>query len=96
MEEKEANQRFESLKTFIPLEDFKTLMGVDDREDRTARFCLVTATLSIEQYCKRKFLRQQYFETIRLTKNNLVLSLREYPVSVQIFINIHNYFFFLQ
>jgi hypothetical protein len=43
-----------TLYTLIPIEDFKSLMGVDEREDKLARFCLVTSTLSIEQFCKRK------------------------------------------
>jgi hypothetical protein len=34
------------LYTLMPLEDFKALAGVDDREDKLARFCLVTASLS--------------------------------------------------
>jgi len=41
------------LYTLIPLEDFKGLLGIDDRDERMARFCLVTATFTIEQYCKR-------------------------------------------
>ena len=69
------------VKTLISLEDFKALIGIDDRDDKTARFCLVTASLSIEQYCKRKFLRKQYFETIQIINNYLVLPLKEYPVS---------------
>ena len=55
-------------------------MGIDDRDDKTARFCLVTATLTIEEYCKRKFLRKQYFETIPIINDYFVLPLREYPV----------------
>jgi len=51
-----------SLYTLIPLEDFKAVLGVDDREDKQARFCIVTATLTIEQYCKRKLLRKKYFK----------------------------------
>ena len=69
------------LYSLIPLEEFKALASVDDRDDKTARFCLVTASLSIEQYCKRKFLRKQYFETIQIINNYLVLPLKEYPVS---------------
>jgi len=65
--------------TLIPLEDFKALMGVDDREDKTARFCLVTSTLSIEQYCKRRFLRKKYFERVDFY-GDLILPLGEYPV----------------
>ena len=70
----------DKLHTLIPLEDFKAVMGVDDREDKTARFCLVTATLAIEQYCRRKFLRKKYFENMQYT-GSLVFPFREYPVS---------------
>ena len=69
-----------SIYTLIPLEDFKVVFGVDDREDRLARFCIVTATLSIEQHCKRKLLRKKYFETIEFS-SDLFCPLREYPVS---------------
>ena len=69
-----------SLYTLIPLEDFKAVLSVDDREDKLARFCLVTATLTIEQYCKRKLLRKKYFEKIDFT-GDLFVPLREYPVS---------------
>jgi len=65
--------------TLFPLEDFKAFMGVDDREDRTARFCLVTASLTIEGYCKRRFLRKQFSERIALD-GALFAPLREYPV----------------
>ena len=73
---KKQNGAFYSL---IPLEDFKALLGVDDREDKTARFCLVTATLAIEQYCMRKLLRKKHVEQIPFTWD-LFLPLREYPV----------------
>jgi hypothetical protein len=63
----------------MPLEEFKAVLGVDDREDKLARFCLVTSTFTIEQYCKRKFLRKKRFETIDFY-GDLYLSLREYPV----------------
>ncbi|MDR2543710.1 MAG: hypothetical protein LBC80_09740 [Treponema sp.] len=68
------------LYTLIPLEDFKTVLGIDDREDKLARFCLVTASHTIEQYCKRRFLRKKHFEQIAFT-GDLLLPLREYPVS---------------
>jgi len=68
------------LYTLIPLDDFKALLGVDDREDKIARFCLVTASLTIEQYCKRRFLKKKHFERIAFT-GDLLLPLREYPVS---------------
>ena len=67
------------LYSLIPLMDFKALLGVDDREDRLARFCLVTSTFSIEQYCQRRLLRKKHFERIEYT-GDLFLPLREYPV----------------
>jgi len=76
----EQGTEYNSIYTLIPLDDFKALMGVDDRDDKIARFCLVTSTLTIEEYCKRKFLRKQYFETIPIKNNYFVLPLREYPV----------------
>jgi hypothetical protein len=69
-----------SLYTLIPLEDFKVVLGVDDREDKLAKFCLVTATLSIEQYCKRRLIRKKIFETVEFN-GDLLLPLREYPVT---------------
>jgi len=36
------------LYTLISLEDFKALLGVDDREDKIARFCLIASTFSIK------------------------------------------------
>jgi len=66
--------------SLIPLEDFKALMGIDDREDKICRYCLVTSTFSIEQYCKRRLLRKKYFERIEFY-GDLILPLGEYPVS---------------
>jgi len=69
----------EKLYTLIPLEDFKAVLGIDDREDKLARFCLVTSTLTIEQYCKRRFLHKSYHERIEFV-NDEYLILKEYPV----------------
>jgi hypothetical protein len=69
-----------NLYTLIPLDEFKAVMGIDDREDKTARFCLLTATLTIEQYCKRKFLRKKYIEVSKIN-GDLLIPLREYPVT---------------
>jgi len=69
----------EKLYTLIPLEEFKALMGVDDREDKLARFCLVTSTLRIEQYCRRRFLHKSFHEQIEFA-NDEYLVLKEYPV----------------
>ena len=73
-------KREKSLYSLISLEDFKALLGLDDREDDLSRFCLVTAAFSIEQYCMRRLLRKKYFERIEYT-GDLFLPLREYPVS---------------
>jgi hypothetical protein len=42
------------LHSLIPLEDFKAILGLDDQEDALSRYCLITATFTIEQYCKRR------------------------------------------
>jgi len=69
----------DTLYSLIPLEDFKGLLGIDDRDDRIARFCLITASHTIEQYCKRRLLRKKHFEWIEFY-GDLVLPLKEYPV----------------
>jgi hypothetical protein len=68
-----------NLYTLIPLDDFKALLGVDDRDDKLARFCLVTSTFTIEQFCKRRLLRKKYFERIDFN-GDLFLPLKEYPI----------------
>jgi len=72
-----AGNNLYTLMSFIV---FKTLLGIDDREDKLASFSLVTSTFTIDQYCKRHFLRKKYFETIDFC-GNLFLPLREYPVT---------------
>jgi hypothetical protein len=64
-----------ALYSLIPLDDFKAVLGIDDREDKLARFCLVTGTFTIEQYCKRRFLRKKHFERIEYI-GDLLLPLR--------------------
>ena len=68
------------LYSLISLEEFKAILSGDDRDDKISRFCLVTATLTIEQYCKRRLLRKRHFERIEYTRD-LLLPLREYPVN---------------
>jgi hypothetical protein len=51
-----------ALHTLIPLEDFKAVLGVDDREDALSRYCLITATYTIEHYCRRSLLVRRHFE----------------------------------
>jgi hypothetical protein len=65
--------------TLLPLDDFKSLLGVDDREDKTAIFCLVTATHTIEQFCMRRLLRKKHFEYIPFSDDSYI-PLKEYPV----------------
>jgi hypothetical protein len=65
--------------TLIPLTDFKAILGIDDREDALSRYCLITATFTIEQYCKRRLFLKRHFERIE-PNGDLLLPLREYPV----------------
>jgi hypothetical protein len=51
-----------ALHTLIPLDEFKAVLGIDDREDRISTFCLITATFTIEQYCKRRLVIKRHFE----------------------------------
>jgi hypothetical protein len=74
------NIKEKKLHSLMPLENFKAVLGIDDREDQLARFCLVTSSLSIEQYCKRRLLHKRCFENIQFY-GDLVIPLREYPVS---------------
>jgi len=43
-------QTEKALYSLIHLADFKAVLDTDDREDKLARFCLVTSTFTIEQY----------------------------------------------
>jgi hypothetical protein len=67
------------LHSLIPLEEFKTILGLDDREDALSRFCLMTAAYTIEQYCKRRLLCRKNTDYLTFT-GEYVFSLREYPV----------------
>jgi hypothetical protein len=68
------------LHTLIPIEEFKSVLGIDDRDDKLVKFCLDTSTLTIESYCKRKLLRRKHFEKIEYY-GDLLLSFSEYPVN---------------
>jgi hypothetical protein len=63
----------------VALDVFKDVLGIDDREEKLARFCLVTSTFTIEQYCKRRFLKKQHSEVFEFSRD-LFFTLREYPV----------------
>jgi hypothetical protein len=68
-----------ALHTLIPLGDFKTILGIDDREDALSRYCLTTATYTIEQYCKRRLLRKKRFEFFPFY-GDYTFPLRDYPI----------------
>ena len=69
----------EKLYSLIPLDEFKTILNLDDRDDKLSRFCLVTATHTIEQFCHRRLLVKKYFEDLPFF-GDLVLPLSHYPV----------------
>jgi hypothetical protein len=68
-----------NLHSLIPLAEFKAVLGIDDREDALSRYCLITATYTIEQYCKRRLLRKKRFEFFPFYGDYL-FPLRDYPV----------------
>jgi uncharacterized phiE125 gp8 family phage protein len=68
-----------TLHSLIPLADFKTILGIDDREDALSRYCLVTATYTIEHYCARRFLLKKHTDYIDCYADDVSI-LREYPV----------------
>jgi hypothetical protein len=68
-----------NLHSLIPLADFKAILGIDDREDALSRYCLITATYTIEQYCRRRLLRKKRFEFLPFY-GDYIFPLRDYPV----------------
>jgi hypothetical protein len=67
------------LHSLISLGDFKAVLGLDDREDALSRYCLITATYTIEQYCKRRLVRRKNTDYLTFTGEH-IFALREYPV----------------
>jgi uncharacterized phiE125 gp8 family phage protein len=59
--------------------DFKAILSIDDRDDKLTAYCLVTATYTIEQYCKRQLLKTQHTEYLDF-RGDPVFPLKEYPV----------------
>jgi hypothetical protein len=68
-----------ALYSLIPLADFKAILGIDDRDTALSRYCLTTATFTIEQYCNRRFLCKKQTDYLTFA-GEYVFSLREYPV----------------
>ncbi|AEF85433.1 conserved hypothetical protein [Treponema primitia ZAS-2] len=69
----------ERLFSLVPLGDFKALLGIDDREDALARYCLVTASYTIEEYCRRRLLCRKRTEFLHYS-GDPVIPLGDYPV----------------
>jgi len=76
----ESKEKIKPLHTLMPLENFKGLLGIDDRDDSISRHCLETATKTIEHYCNRHLLREKHFEWNEYD-GDLLIPLQEYPVS---------------
>jgi hypothetical protein len=74
--EKRAEAKLHSL---ISLDDFKAVLNVDDRDDKLSRFCLITSTYTIEQFCHRQFLVKGHFEDL-VFYGDRVIPLNHYPV----------------
>jgi uncharacterized phiE125 gp8 family phage protein len=70
----------DSLYLLIQLEEFKLILGIDERDDKLCCFCLVTATHTIEQYCKRRLALKTYRQLFTEWRD-LMLFLNEYPVN---------------
>jgi hypothetical protein len=68
-----------ALHALIPLADFKAILGIYDREDTLARYCLTTATYTIEQHYKRRLVCGKRFEFFPFYGDYL-FPLRDYPV----------------
>jgi hypothetical protein len=74
-----AEENQGALHSLITLPGFKAVLGIDDREDALRRYCLLTATYAIEQYCRRRLLLKPVTECLDYTGDDLLL-LGEYPV----------------
>jgi hypothetical protein len=74
-----AEENQGALHSLITLPDFKAVLGIDDRESALSRYCLLTATYAVEQYCRRQFLLKFIIEYLDYTGDDLLL-LGEYPV----------------
>jgi hypothetical protein len=68
-----------ALYSLVPIEDFKAILGIDDRENTLSQYCLITATHTIEQYCKRRLFRKKYTDYLTFT-GDYIFTIREYPV----------------
>ena len=67
------------LYSLISLDDFKAIAGVDDRDDKLSRFCLMASTKAIEHYCMRQLLRRYHYQFFTLP-DTTYFELEQYPV----------------
>ena len=74
--EQKTRDRIHSL---ISVNTFKAVFGIDDRDEALCRYCLITATFSIEEYCRRRLLLKTHYDRIEYG-NDLYLVLHEFPV----------------
>jgi hypothetical protein len=74
-----AEENRNTIHSLIPLGDFKALAGADDRENTLSSFVLLTATYTIEQYCRRRLLIRTVTEYPDYGGDGF-LFLGEYPV----------------
>jgi hypothetical protein len=68
-----------TLYSLVPLQDFKNILGYDNRDDNLSLFCLTTATHTIEQHCRRRLLAKRHFETLPFWGDQ-VIPLTHYPI----------------
>jgi hypothetical protein len=73
--------------------DFKAINGIDDREDALSRYCLVTATHTIERYCARRLLLKKHTDYPDCYADDVSI-LREYPARKihAVYNDIHRFF----
>jgi hypothetical protein len=62
---------------------------MDDREDVLSRYCLITATYSIEQFCRRRLLVKKHTDYLTFTGEH-IFTLKEYPVRKVLRVNAKN------
>jgi hypothetical protein len=75
----ENTGRGAAIHSLMPLADFKAILSIDGRDDALSRYCLITATYTIEQYCKRRLVCKKQTDYLTFTGEH-IFSLREYPV----------------
>lgn len=74
------NDTENTLHSLVLLDEFKLILGIDDRDDKLSRFCLVSSTYTIEQYCKRRLYEKVHHQSFT-EWSDLTLCLNEYPVT---------------